>query len=140
VLVAEITKDGVDPKTFISRDVPQIRGMQEFRGTIDEFLSDKFPETNDWVKLVATNREQPQNVFETLKRKFPHLLELIPDYINDGKQGEENSRIAIRELTPEEVTKRFVHHVTESEVAADIAKAIDECCGTLRKAQSQVLK
>jgi exonuclease SbcD len=140
VLVAEITKDGVSPKSFVSRDVPQIRGMQEFRGTIDEFLSDKFSETNDWVKLVATNREHPQNVFETLKRKFPHLLELIPDYINDGKPGEENSRIAIRELTPEEVTKRFVAHVTESDVAADIASAIDECCGSLRKAQSQVTK
>ena len=140
VLVVEITKDGVAPKSFISRNIPQIRGMQEFRGTIDEFLSDKFPETSDWVKLVATNRDHPQNVFETLKRKFPHLLELIPDYINDGNPGEENSRIAIRELTPEEVTRRFVQHVTESEVEVDVAKAIDECCGTLRKVQSQVTK
>lgn len=140
VIVAEITKDGVAPKAFKSREVPQIRGMQEFRGTIDEFLSDKFPETNDWLKLVATNREQPQNVFETLKRKFPHLLELIPDYINDGRQGEEKSRLAISDLTPEEVTKRFVQHVTEAEVEVDIANAIDECCGVLRKEQSQVTK
>ena len=72
-----VNETGSAPKAFKSREVPQIRGMQEFRGTIDEFLSDKFPETNDWLKLVATNREQPQNVFETLKRKFPHLLELI---------------------------------------------------------------
>ena len=139
-MVAEITKNGVSPKSFVSRAVPQIRGMQEFRGTIDELLSDKFPETNDWVKLVATSREFPQNVFETLKRKFPHLLELIPDYINDGKPSEENSRIAIKELTPEEVTKRFVAHVTEPNVAKEIAEAMDECCGTLRKVQSQVTK
>ena len=103
-------------------------------------LSEKFPKTNDWVKLVATNRDFPPNIFETLKRKFPHLLELIPDYINDGTSGGENSRIQIKELTEEEVTKRFVTHVTGAEVAQDIADAIDECCTTLRKEQSQVVK
>ena len=140
VLVGEITKDGFNPASCESREVPQIRGMREFRGTIEEMLSEKFPETSDWVKLVATNRDFPPNIFETLKRKFPHLLELIPDYINDGTSGGENSRIQIKELTEEEVTKRFVTHVTGAEVAQDIADAIDECCTTLRKEQSQVVK
>jgi len=140
VVVAEITKDGINSQGFKSCEVPQIRGMQEFRGLIEDFQSDKFPNTDDWVKLVATNKEFPPNVFETLKRKFSHLLELIPDYINDGKPGDENARISIKELTPEEVTKRFVQHVTDSKVPLDIANAIDECCGTLRKAQSQEIK
>ena len=140
IIVADITKDGTQSKTFEPIEIPQIRGIQELKGSVDDFLSDKFSSSNDWIKIVITDRDLGSGVFDTLKRKFPHLLEIIPERINDASQSRNVNTAVLHQLTPEEVTRRFVTQVTTEKISTEVEEAIDTCCGEIHKELSQVNK
>ena len=140
VLLVEFSKDGVKDAAISSIMTPQIRGMQQIEGTLQEILSDQFQESGDWIKIILKDKDIPINVFETIKRKYKHLLDLDhrTAFVGDGPQG--RGEILLQNLTPEEVTRRFVERVTKESVTDDVATAIESCCAEVRVALSQVNK
>jgi len=140
VVTFEIGSDGLDESSIKIHLIPQVRGMQELRGSSAELLSEKFPATEDWVKIVLTDADTPLNIFDTLKRKFPHLLELIPERVVQNILEERGQESLLHKLLPEDVTKRFVERVTGEEPSDDLKAAIDASCEEVRKSFSQVTK
>jgi exonuclease SbcD len=140
VLSIEITKDGVKDSAISSISAPALRGMRQLEGTFAELLSDATPANSDWMKIVLTDKEIPVNVFDTLKRKFEHLLDLETRITTDGVVGRNQDGVLLQNLTPEEVTKRFVARVTDAEPTDAVASAIDDCCADVRLTLSQVNK
>lgn len=140
VLALEFSKDGVSDNTITSIATPQIRGMKQIEGSIAEILGNKYAASDEWLKVVITDRELPLNAYETIKRKFPHLLEVVPKVSIDNILGRSGDGVFLHNLTPEEVTKRFVQRVTSEEPTKSIANAIDDCCDEVRNDLTQVTK
>ena len=140
VLQIEISKDGVKDNAIESLVAPKLRGMKQIEGTMEELISDKHPATKDWLKVVLTDKEIPINVFDTLKRKFENLLDLETRITTDGVVGRNQDGVLLQNLTPEEVTRRFVARVTKEEASEQVAGAIDDCCADVRLALTQVNK
>lgn len=140
VLELEMTKEGIKHSAISSIAVPQIRAMVQIEGTMEEILSSKFPASEDWMKVVLTDSEIPIKAFETIRRKFSHLLDLDVRTTTDGVVGRNQDGVLLQNLTPEEVTKRFVARVTSTEVTPEVASAIDDCCSDVRLSLSQVDK
>ena len=128
VLQIEISKDGVQDSGIETLVAPKLRGMKQIEGTMEELISDKHPATKDWLKVVLTDKEIPINVFDTLKRKFENLLDLETRITTDGVVGRNQDGVLLQNLTPEEVTRRFVVRVTKEEASEQVASAIDDCC------------
>jgi hypothetical protein len=114
--------------------------MKQIEGTMQELISDKHPATKDWLKVVLTDKEIPINVFDTLKRKFENLLDLETRVTTDGVVGRNQDGALLQNLTPEEVTRRFVVRVTKEEASEQVARAIDDCCADVRLSLTQVNK
>jgi exonuclease SbcD len=140
VLQVDITKDGVKDSEIDALPAPTIRGMKQIEGTMEQLMSDQHKETSDWLKVVLTDNEIPINVFDTLKRKFDHLLDLETRVTTDGVVGKNQDGVLLQNLTPEEVTRRFVAKVTNGEASDAVSSAIDDCCSEVRVALSQVNK
>ncbi len=140
VLAIEMTRDGLKDSGITSIETPQTRKMSQIEGTMAEILSEKFEKSSDWMKVVLTDREIPVNVFDTIKRKFDHLLDLDIRTTTDGVVGRNQDGVLLQNLTPEEVTKRFVTRVTNSDPSEEVASAIDDCCADVRLSLSQVNK
>ena len=114
--------------------------MKQLEGTMAELMSEQHKETSDWLKVVLTDKEIPVNVFDTLKRKFDHLLDLETRVTIDGVVGRNQDGVLLQNLSPEEVTRRFVARVTKEDVSESISNAIDDCCDEIRVSLSQVNK
>ena len=140
VLQIEISKDGVKDSGIETLVAPKLRGMQQIEGTMEELISDKHAATKDWLKVVLTDKEIPINVFDTLKRKFENLLDLETRITTDGVVGRNQDGVLLQNLTPEEVTRRFVERVTKEEASEQVASAIDDCCADVRLSLTQVNK
>jgi exonuclease SbcD len=140
VLQIEISKDGVKDSGIETLTAPKLRGMQQIEGTMEELISDKHAATKDWLKVVLTDKEIPINVFDTLKRKFENLLDLETRVTTDGVVGRNQDGVLLQNLTPEEVTRRFVVRVTKEEASEQVASAIDDCCADVRLSLTQVNK
>jgi hypothetical protein len=104
--------------------------MQQFRDTVEALLSDKYPVTDDWVKVIVTDEKVPINFFEILKqRKFQYLLQLVPERSVDGILDRTGQGELLQNLSHEDVTKRFVKRVTRAEnLSPELEEAIETCC------------
>jgi len=140
VLQIEISKDGVKDTGIETLVAPKLRGMNQIEGTMEELISDKHAATKDWLKVVLTDKEIPINVFDTLKRKFENLLDLETRITTDGVVGRNQDGVLLQNLTPEEVTRRFVARVTKEEASEQVSSAIDDCCADVRLSLTQVNK
>lgn len=140
VLLVEITSLGVKDSNIESLFAPKIRGMLQIEGTLEEVLSNKYPESDDWVKVILSDKEVPINAFETIKLKFKHLLDLGHRSSLDQMNVSGRGGVLLQELTPEEVTRRFVERVTSEEPTLSINEVIDDCCTEVRIQLSQVNK
>jgi exonuclease SbcD len=140
VLGVDINANGIKEEGIESHEVPQIRKMKQFEGTLEDLLGRKFEGTDDWVKVVILDPKVEKDVFDTLKRKFPNLLELDFKRNSIGDQNSIAFAGQLRELSPEEVTRRFVQRVTEKEPSAEVETAIDDCCTTVKIENSAVNK
>ncbi len=140
LLLVEYSKDGVKDSGISSIPAPKLRGMKQIEGTLQEILSDKFKESDDWIKVILKDKDIPISVFETIKRKYKHLLDLDhrSSFVPNDLEAREDT--LLQNLTPEEVTRRFVERVTKEEVADDVSAAIDSCCAEVRTELTQVTK
>jgi len=70
-------------------------------------------------------------VVETLRRKFPNLVEFSYQRQSAYALESEGVRVSVNELRAEEVTRRFVEKVTGSQASDELGDAIDQCCTAL---------
>ena len=133
VLLVEFDKNGTSEEKISSHLVKQVRKMQQYRDSVEALLSDKYPATEDWVKVIVTDNEVPINFFDTLKKlKFKYLIQLVPEKSIDGLVSRSEDGQLLQNLSHEDVTKRFVKRVLKTEtLPADLSEAIDECCNTV---------
>lgn len=140
ILLVEMTSEGVKDSGIQSIFAPKIRGMRQIEGTLEEVMSSKYPETDDWIKVILSDKEMPLNAFETIKIKFRHLLDLDHKSMLDEMTNSKREGVLLQNLTPEEVTRRFIEKVTNEESTPKINEVIDDCCAEVRIKLSQVTK
>ena len=109
--------------------------MQQFKDTAEALLSDKYPVTEDWVKVIVTDEKVPVGFFEVLKnRKFKYLLQMIPEKSIDGIVNRSGEGVLLQNLSHEDVTKRFIKRVTRKEdLDPDMNAAIESCCNEVEQ-------
>ena len=122
----------------VGAEVPQVRKMIQIEDSLAQIQSNKYQPSDDWVKVVLIDKDIPINVVDTLKRKYPHLLELDIRRQVEGSSSPRSAGSPLHKLTPPEVTKRFVERVTDQELTQDIVAAIDLCCEEVSKESIQV--
>jgi exonuclease SbcD len=130
VLVVKVDADGVKEENVKSHAVPQVRKMQQFKDTVEALLSDKYPASDDWIKVIVTDEKVPVGFFEILKnRKFKFLLQMIPEKSIDGIVNRTGEGVLLQNLSHEDVTKRFIKRVTrKEELDPEMNAAIESCC------------
>ncbi len=130
VLVVKVDADGIKEENVKSHAVPQVRKMQQFKDTTEALLSDKYPESDDWIKVIVTDEKVPVGFFEILKnRKFKYLLQMIPEKSIDGIVNRSGEGVLLQNLSHEDVTKRFIKRVTRrEELDPEMNAAIESCC------------
>jgi len=135
ILVIEVAADGISEADVTSHRVPQVRKMQQFKDTAEALLSDKYPVTEDWVKVIVTDEKVPVGFFEVLKnRKFKYLLQMIPEKSIDGIVNRSGEGVLLQNLSHEDVTKRFIKRVTRKEdLDPDMSAAIESCCNEVEQ-------
>lgn len=140
VLIVEIDSMGVKEEKILSCEIPQLRKMQQFEGTLTELIGKKFPETADWVKAIVVDSKETPNIFETLKRKFPNLLEMEFRSKDIDHNTLSSTGAQLREMAVEDVTRRFVQRVSGEIASKAVAAAIDDCCSNVKIQNSAVNK
>jgi exonuclease SbcD len=107
--VLDLDESGV-PVTEIPFRQP--RAMADLTGTIDELLTGPLGgrHADDWVRITVTDRSRPERLFDRLKSRFPHVLQVFHVPAGALQPGEARSPIA--ERSPRELGADFVSHVT----------------------------
>lgn len=58
-------------------DAPVPRKLSEVRGSLDEVMSGRHDDKREhWVRVLVTGRHRPADLANTVKRAFPHALEI----------------------------------------------------------------
>ena len=111
------------PVTVTAVPLAQPREMAELTGTLEQLLAGTGHE-QDWVRVTVTDRTRPEQLFDRLKARFPHLLNV--QFAPAGAQpaGATAVRIAA-EPSPRELAGDFIAHVTGVE-ADEIELALFE--------------
>jgi DNA repair protein SbcD/Mre11 len=98
------------PVTLETVPLVQPRQMAELTGTLEQLLAAAGHE-QDWMRVTVTDRARPDQLFDRLKARFPHLLNVV--FAPDGAvpASVTADRIAV-EASPRELGGDFVRHVT----------------------------
>ncbi|MCW2539305.1 MAG: nuclease SbcCD, subunit [Frankiales bacterium] len=101
----------------------QPRAMADLTATLDELLHDvRFARhSQDWVRATVTDRARPEQLFERLAARFPHVLQ-IRHLPNGVESSAAVPSIAAAEKSPAELAQSFITAVTgttadEAEIA-----------------------
>ncbi len=74
-VLVDVDAAGVGSVTLVEAPVP--RRLAEVRGTLDEVLGRRFDDRRDhWVRVLVTGRVRPHDLVTTVKKAFPHALEV----------------------------------------------------------------
>ena len=98
------------PVTVSTVPLVQPREMAELTGTLEQLLAAAGHE-QDWMRVTVTDRTRPDQLFDRLKARFPHLLNVV--FAPDGAvpASAAADRIAV-EASPRQLGGDFVRHVT----------------------------
>jgi exonuclease SbcD len=88
----------------------QQRGMAELSGLLDQLLQDE-AHLDDWVRVTVTDRARPDSMFDRVKSRYPHVLQVF--HIPQGAGGVGSAGSSQRsEQNPRELGADFIRHVT----------------------------
>ncbi|HEX8096105.1 exonuclease SbcCD subunit D [Jatrophihabitans sp.] len=88
----------------------QPRAMAELTGTLAELLADD-RHAEDWVRLTVTDRSRPDQLFERVKSRFPHVLQVLHLPAGARPAGTSTPTAALAP-SPRQLGADFVEHVT----------------------------
>ncbi|HST49717.1 exonuclease SbcCD subunit D [Jatrophihabitans sp.] len=89
----------------------QPRAMAELTGTLAELLADE-RHTEDWVRLVVTDRSRPDQLLERVRSRFPHVLQVQHLPAGARPAGASSAPLATPTASPRQLGADFVEHVT----------------------------
>jgi exonuclease SbcD len=115
--VSLIDIDGAVTITEVALRQP--RGMADLSGDIDTLLHDPRLAVHeaDWVRLNVTDRARPEAMFDRLRSRFGHVLQIL--HTPAGLSDSGPAAVSAAELSPAELATGFVRYVTRAEVSAD---------------------
>lgn len=93
-------------------DAPVPRRLVEVRGTLDEVIGRRFEaDRKAWASVVVTGRQRPADLVATVKKTFPHALEIRfePDGVVQTSVG-----VSREARDPLEVVAEFVTQVSNA--------------------------
>jgi exonuclease SbcD len=88
----------------------QPRAMAELTGTLAELLADD-RHVEDWVRLTVTDRSRPDQLFDRVKSRFPHVLQVLHLPAGARPAGASTPTTALAP-SPRQLGADFVEHVT----------------------------
>lgn len=111
VTLVEIPATG--PVRATELPLRQPRAMAEVVGTLAELTSQaRFDRhIQDWVRVTVTDRSRPEQLFDRVKSRFPHVLQVfhVPEGMIAGAAARPVERAA---LSARELGTQFIGHVT----------------------------
>lgn len=141
VLLVKISKDGISQDDIETIHTPQERKMRVIEDSLENVFkrAENDPNSKDWLHIILSDESVPAGVFDALKRRYPHLLKW------EYKRGERasiynESRDALKRVTPSDITKRFYERVRGVEPSVETKNLIDDCCEAVQLGLSQVKK
>jgi exonuclease SbcD len=102
-----------DTVTTSTVALAQPRPMADLVGELEHLLTDSTFEahTDDWLRITVTDRTRPEQLFDRIKSRFPHVLQVLHLPTGMGEVGAQ-ARAEIASLTPRELAADFIEHVT----------------------------
>jgi exonuclease SbcD len=110
VTLVDLPLNGSVVETVVSLQQP--RGMAELTGTLDELLTAPglAQYHGDWVRVTVTDRARPDQLFDRIKTRFPHALQVF--HMPEGQRADEAGRHAQLATGPREIAADFISYVT----------------------------
>ena len=111
VTVVDLAADGTVGIT--EAPLQQPRPMADLRGTLAELTtgSSHAAHLDDWVRVTVTDRSRPDQMFDRVKARFPHVLQVF--HIPAGSQPAGQLTLDVRvEYSARELGGDFVQHVS----------------------------
>jgi len=87
----------------------QPREMAELTGPLDELLADT-AHREHWVRIVVTDRSRPDQLFDRVKSRFPHVLQVL--HLPAGAQPAGEALPIPQQASPRQLGADFLRHVT----------------------------
>jgi exonuclease SbcD len=111
VTLVDIAASGIVTTSDVALTQP--RPMADLVGELESLLTDSTLEahTNDWLRITVTDRTRPEQLFDRIKSRFPHVLQVLHIPTGIGEVGAQ-ARAEIASLTPRELAADFIEHVT----------------------------
>jgi exonuclease SbcD len=103
------------------RAVPlrQPREMADLTGTLDELLDDPALRRHgeDWVRITVTDRTRPEGLFDRIRTRFPHVLQVL--HAPQGQLEQAQPGLCIGEPPIRDLAADFVRYVTRLDPSED---------------------
>jgi exonuclease SbcD len=130
VTIVDLGPEGLTDVHVVA--VEQPRAMAVLRGLMDELLDPGLHEehVDDWVSAIVADDRRPSQMWQRLKQRFPHLLQVRHEPAS-GLVADKPAAVG-REQKPLEVAAEFVEYVTNAPIGAPESAAFDEAVQAVR--------
>jgi exonuclease SbcD len=111
VTLVDLAEDGGVTVSLVPIDQP--REMADLSGTLTDLLhdSDHDQSLEAWVRVTVTDRIRPEQMFDRVKSRFPHALQIF--HLPEGaEQTGQSASTTASEQSPRDLINDFVRHVT----------------------------
>jgi exonuclease SbcD len=100
-----------DRVSLTAMPLRQPREMAELIGPIDQLLTDG-TQVDDWVRVTITDRERPDAMFDRVRSRFPHVLQVL--HVPEGTEpaGASGAGLRAPEQNPRELAADFIRYVS----------------------------
>lgn len=134
-VLLDVDAAGVREHTLIEAPVP--RRLSEVRGTLEEVLGRRFADRrDDWVRVLVTGRVRPHDLVSTVKKAFPHALEV--HFVPEGADRPLLPGLAREASDPLRVLEEFVTTVRRQAPDARERLVLREAYEAVRRAEAGV--
>jgi exonuclease SbcD len=115
------------PVRLNQQDLVQPRDMAEIAGSLDELLTadSLAAHVDGWVRVTVTDRSRPDQMFDRIKSRFPHVLQVFHLPAGAVEVGRSASEPAA-ERSPRTLAADFVRHVTGLEADGAELEAFEQ--------------
>ena len=127
-LLVDLNADGTVCETTI--ELAQPRGMAEIVGSMDEVMTSKRFSDNqqDWVRVTVTDRSRPDELFDRVKSRFPHALQVF--HIPAGQlTGATIVPASVTPDSPRELARDFLSYVTRLDATDEELDLVEAAYG-----------
>jgi exonuclease SbcD len=113
VTLVDLAEDGSVRLDALSLRQP--REMADLTGTLDELLDNAATagHAGDWVRITVTDRARPDGLFDRIRTRFPHVLQVL--HVPHGQLDPAQSATTYADLPIRDLAADFIRYVTSVE-------------------------